>query len=93
MALTLTLIARMPPEGVGSFQEYEAEVLSLLAAHGGRLERRLRNAEGTMELHIVGFPDTAALDRFRADPRRQAVAHLLQRSGAAIELFEVTDVD
>lgn len=90
--LTLALIARVPAAGVADFQDYETRVLPLLAEHAGKLERRLRNADGTVELHVVSFDSHEALQRFRADPRREAAAPLLQRSGAAIEMHEVTDV-
>jgi hypothetical protein len=40
----------------------------------------------------VQFPDAAAFAAFRADPDRAAAQHLLEASGAATELHEVTDV-
>lgn len=91
--LVLALIARVPPEGIAAFQAYEDAVLPLLEEHGGTLERRLRNAEGTVELHVVRFASRASLDQFRADPRRQAAAPLLQQSEAAIEVMELHDVE
>ena len=91
--VTLALRAQIPAAGVAEFQRYEALVLPLLAEHGGTLERRLRNGDGTVEFHVVRFDSHEALQRFRADPRREAAAPLLQRCAAAIELHEVTDVD
>ncbi len=90
--LTLALIARIPLEGVAEFQAYEARVLPLIAAHGGALERRLRNADGSVELHIVSFPSDDAFAAFRTDPERAAVAHLLGASGARTELFALQEV-
>ena len=58
---TLVLIARVPVEGVASFQEYESAVLPLLSEFGGLLERRLRNSDGTVEVHIVSFDLSRAL--------------------------------
>ena len=52
---TFVLIARVPPDGVAGFQAYEDAVLPLLSEHGGSLERRLRNGDGTIEVHIVSF--------------------------------------
>lgn len=89
----LTLIARLPVEGIAVFQQYEAAVLPLLGAHSGVLERRLRNNDGTVEVHIVRFATREAFERFRSDPRRAAAAPLLQQSGASIELLEVRDVE
>lgn len=90
--LKLAVIARIPHEGVVDFQGYEARVLLLLAEHGGTLERRLRNGDGTMELHVLRFASRAGLDAYRADPRRLEAAPQLQRSGAAMEAVEVFDV-
>lgn len=42
-ARTFVLIARIPPDGVAAYQAYEDQVLPVLAEHGGRLQRRLRN--------------------------------------------------
>ena len=91
-ATTILLLARIPELGVADFQRYEAVVLPLLDEHGGRLERRLRNDSGTFEAHVVRFENAAALERFRADPRRAAAQPLLVQSSAAIELIGVEDV-
>jgi len=90
--LVLALIARIPATGVSDFQAYEARVLPLLPEYGGALERRLRNADGTVEVHILRFTSRDCLDRFRQDDRRKAAAPLLQKSGASIELMELQDV-
>ena len=50
-ALLLALTARIPPAGIAAFQAYEAQVLPLLGMHGGSLQRRLRNDDGTVEVH------------------------------------------
>lgn len=81
------LIARVPAAGIDAFARYEAAVLPLLAEHGAALERRMRTADGTTEIHIVRFPDEAALAAYRADPRRAAAQPELVASGAAIELL------
>lgn len=91
--LTLALIARVPPEGVADFQAYEATVLPLLEQYGGALERRLRNGDGTVELHILRFPSRAQLDSFRADEARAKAQPLMELSGAAVELMELADVE
>jgi hypothetical protein len=91
-SLTLALIARVPPDGVAAFQSYESRVLPLLAHHGAELQRRMRNGDGTVELHILAFPSADHLARFRADPRRAEAAPLLAGSGATTELLELDDV-
>jgi uncharacterized protein (DUF1330 family) len=90
--LTLVLIARIPADGVAAFQTYEDQILPLLGDHGGRLQRRLRNEAGTVELHILSFPSEAALQQYRSDPRRTAAAHLLEASSAQRESLSLHDV-
>jgi len=92
-SMLLIQIVRIPADGVADFQLYESRVLPLLAQYGGRLERRLRSADGQIEVHLVSFPSAAALDAYRAAPERQAQLPLLERSGATTELIEVTEVD
>lgn len=89
---TYAVIARVPVAGVADFLAYEDTVLPLLTRHGGVLERRLRSADGLVEIHLVSFRDHAAFEEFRADPERTAQAHLLERSGASIELLQVSNV-
>jgi uncharacterized protein (DUF1330 family) len=90
--LTSVLIARVPPDGVASYQAYEAAVLPLLSEFGGLLERRLRNSDGTVEVHIVSFDSDQNRQRFRSDPRRASLAHLFEASAASNEVFAMTDV-
>jgi len=67
-------------------------VLPLLAAHGGRLARRLRSADRLVEVHLVEFRSPEAFAAYRDDPSRAAQARLLEASGAATELLELYDV-
>jgi hypothetical protein len=90
--MTFVQIVRIPADGVAAFQEFEAEVLPLLAAYGARLERRLRADGGRIEIHIMSFPSQDALDRYRADPARVAALPLLEASGAQAELLEMDDI-
>ena len=46
--VTFVLIFRIPTEGVEDFRAYEEAVLPLLPEFNGRLERRLRNPDGTV---------------------------------------------
>ena len=90
--LTFVLIARVPSDGVASFQAYEDAVLPLLGEFGGLLERRLRNSDGTIEVHIVSFDSEQNFQRYRRDPRRASFAHLIEASAVSKELFAMTDV-
>ena len=86
------LLARVPVEGLELFATYEARVLPLLAEHGGTLERRLRSADAQIELHLVSFPGDEAFIAYRDDARRREQRHLLETSGAVVELLELYDV-
>ena len=90
--LTFVLIARVPSDGVASFQAYEEAVLPLLSEFGGLLERRLRNSDSTIEVHIVSFDSDQNFQRFRSDPRRAFFAHLIEASAAKSDFFAMTDV-
>ena len=90
--LTFVLIARVPVDGVANFQAYEQAVLPLLSEYGGLLERRLRNGDGTIEVHIVSFDSDQNFQRYRSDPRRTAHSHLFEASGASTERLAMTDV-
>jgi uncharacterized protein (DUF1330 family) len=90
--LTFVLIARVPSDGIASFQAYEAAVLPLLSEFGGLLERRLRNSDGTVEVHIVSFDSDQNFQSYRSDPRRASFAHLIEASAAQKEVFAMTDV-
>ena len=90
--VSTVLIARIPREGVADFRAYEDAVLPLLPEFNGRLERRLRNQDGTMEMHIVSFASDADYQKYRNDPRRTAQAPLLAKSSATFERFPMTDV-
>ena len=63
--------------GREALKAYETEVLPILHEHGGRLISASRPSEprddDPDEIHIVHFPDMAALTAFRADPRHVAL--------------------
>ena len=86
------LVIHLPADGVESFQRYEAAVLPLLADHHGRLDRRLRSADGQTEVHLVSFPSADHFESYRNDPRRAKQSHLLDKAHARLELYELIDV-
>jgi hypothetical protein len=73
--VTFVLIVRIPAEGIEDFRAYEDAVLPLLPEFNGRLERRLRNPNGTLEMHIISFASNADFQNYRNDPRRTAQSH------------------
>ncbi|SHN66777.1 hypothetical protein SAMN05660350_01443 [Geodermatophilus obscurus] len=90
--LTLVMVADVAREGVETFQRYEAAVLPLLERHDGRLERRLRTADGQAEVHIVSFGSRAGYDAYIADPERADHRTLLEGVALTQRLLEVIDV-
>ena len=90
--VTFVLTARIPAEGIKDFRAYEDAVLPLLPEFNGRLERRLRNPDGTAELHIISFASDADFQNYRNDPRRTAQAWLLERSSAKLELLPMANM-
>jgi antibiotic biosynthesis monooxygenase (ABM) superfamily enzyme len=90
--VTFVLIVRIPPEGIRDFRAYEDAVLPLLPEYSGRLERRLRNPDGTIEMHIISFASDADFQNYRNDPRRTAQAWLLEKSSAKLELLPMANV-
>jgi hypothetical protein len=89
--LTLVMVADVAREGVEAFQRYEAAVLPLLERHEGRLERRLRTADGQAEVHIVSFGSRAGYDAYSADPERADHRTLLEGVALTQRLLEVID--
>jgi hypothetical protein len=79
---------RIPPSGVRAFREYEDAILPLLSEHGGTLERRLSNADGTVEVHVLSFDSRTAYDAFSRDPRRTPRRSLLAAAGIRTDVFE-----
>jgi hypothetical protein len=67
----------VPDSAVAAFQRYEDVVLPLLARHDGEVERRLRSADGTTEVHVLSFASGAAYRSWSEDPERLAAAALL----------------
>jgi hypothetical protein len=90
--LLLVAIVEMVPGQVEAGRRYEDAVLELLGRHGGVLERRIRSTDGTVEVHLIRFPDRAGYESLIADPAR--AAHRLQAGDAAptTRVIEVRDV-
>ena len=90
--VTFVLIARIPAEGIEAFRAYEDAVLPLLPEFGGRVERRLRSPDGTIEMHIISFASDTDFQNYRNDPRRAAQAWLLEKSYAKLELLPMVNI-
>jgi len=90
--MLMTAIVRIPKDGLESFLAYEDHVIPLQAEHGAVLERRVRTADGTTEVHLVRFPSQAAVDAYMDDSRRHDHRDLFEASGAVMEVLVVDDV-
>ena len=91
--LTLVVLVDVAREGVDAFQRYEAAVLPLLERHDGRLERRLRTADGQAEVHVLSFGSRVGYDAYVADPERAGHRAMLDGVAISQRLLEVIDVN
>ncbi|HEX4216475.1 MAG TPA: hypothetical protein VIA06_24420 [Candidatus Dormibacteraeota bacterium] len=87
-AFTLAFVGYASDAGAERAGAFEDGVLALLGDHGATLLYRGRRGVGEdpslpLEVHLIRFPNRAALDGYIADDRRQA---LLRSYG---EVFDV----
>ena len=66
-------------------------MLPLLPRHGGRLERRLRTADGLAEVHVVAFTSQAGLEAYLTDEERASHRGLLRGSAVVQRVLHVHD--
>jgi hypothetical protein len=83
VSFVVVAVFDLAAEAVGAFQEHEERVLPLLARHDGELERRLRSADGTTEVHVLSFGSESAWRGYLADPER--AAHRAVLAGVRLE--------
>jgi len=66
------------------FERYTGRLLKLAARHGGRAERRAAEVEGGPgrpdAVLVLSFPDTAAVDAYLTDPRRDDLEELAAKA-------------
>ena len=90
--LTLCCLLWAAPGQEDALGRYEDAVLALVPEHGGTVLQRAvgDGADGRPhEVQLLRFEDPAALDRYVADPRRQAMAGERDRVVARTDLFTV----
>jgi uncharacterized protein (DUF1330 family) len=71
---------------------YEDKVLDLVSEHGGRVLQRARSsgADGQpLEVQLLEFPSTAALNDYMTDGRRLSLAADRDRAVARTEVIDV----
>jgi hypothetical protein len=87
---TYLFLAHVPAAGVDDYREFIARVLPLVEESGGRLDRRLASDDETIEIFIVSFVSSAALEQLQASTHLDEAALRLYRSGARFEVMPVT---
>jgi uncharacterized protein (DUF1330 family) len=89
MILVATLVVK--PGAVERFREFESKAARVMEKHGGRIERAITlhphpDDDFFREVHVVWFPDEAALEAYRDDPDFIALAPLRESCIAATEI-------
>jgi hypothetical protein len=92
MTLLLVAVVEMASGQEEAGQRYEDDVLTLLPRHGGTLERRMRDAGGGSEVHVIRFASRAGYDSFMADPDRLALRADLGDAAPTTRVLEVQDL-
>jgi uncharacterized protein (DUF1330 family) len=75
-----------------AFDAFEAHAATVMARHGGAIERVIAIDAPAREVHVVYFPDRAAWDAYRGDPDLAALGELRARGIAATEILVGEDV-
>jgi len=88
-ALTIALVARVPPAGMDDYEQYVGDVLPVLATNGAVLEHRLA-PEPFVEVFVISLPNDTALEAVQNDMHQHPSANLLYRSGAQFEIVMQT---
>jgi uncharacterized protein (DUF1330 family) len=100
--LTLCVVLYPHPGQDDLLVEYEDLATSRFAAYGAVLRQRVRttavraasgDGPAPLEVQIIDFPSSAALDQFMADPERVAADDLRQRAIARTDIFVVDVID
>ncbi len=92
MSLTLCVLLWARPGTEDGLAGYEDQVLRLVPGHGGRVLQRARGngADGQpLEIQLLEFPSTAALDAYLTDDRRTSLAAERDRVIARTEVIQV----
>jgi uncharacterized protein (DUF1330 family) len=90
----MILIARLTVRRAAAeqFQRFEREAARILARHGAAIERTVAlrappDDPQFVEVHLVRFPDDAALASYRDDPALAALAPLRDAAILATEIW------
>ena len=92
MSLTLCVLLWAQPGADDALIAYEDRVLPLVPEHGGRVLQRARSSgiDGQpLEIQLIEFPSTAALDAYLTDGRRTSLAAERDRAIAKTQVIDV----
>ncbi len=87
--LYLTQLIYLMPGGEAAFDEFETQVIPIIARYGGTLHLRIRPTAETVivasgevpyEVHFVSFPTAEAFEGFRKDEERKRFMYLKEAS-------------
>ena len=85
----ITQLIYLHPGMETTFEKFESAALPLVDKYNGKLLLRVRPGEGALvagemvlpyEIHLVSFDDEADFERFKADPSREGMLHLKNKS-------------
>ncbi len=85
------------PGQLAEFERFETAATSIIAGHGGRIERRVavQGASGSDspdEVHVVTFPSRAAYEGYRADPALSSLSVLRAKAVLRTVVWEGVDL-
>jgi uncharacterized protein (DUF1330 family) len=92
MSVTLCVLLWAQPGAGDALIAYEDRVLNLVSGHGGRVLQRARSngADGRpLEIQLLEFPSTAALDDYMTDGRRLSLSDERDRAIARTQVIGV----
>jgi uncharacterized protein (DUF1330 family) len=95
--MTVTLCVLLTPHAgrEADLVAYEDRVLPMLERHGGHMLHRVRRADGgndPYEVHLIDFPDDAAVAAYLEDPERLALSDLRDAAIVATQIIRVDPV-
>jgi antibiotic biosynthesis monooxygenase (ABM) superfamily enzyme len=88
--ITLIVSLWLEQPDVAAFEAFERQAAAVMARHGGRIESVVRcsgDAGEPFEVHVVTFPNAAALAAYRGDPRMADLRPLRERLIARTQIW------
>lgn len=82
---------------LSEYEGFEREAATISKLHGGRIERAFRLYESQsedepFEIHLVFFPNEAAFESYRSDPRTIALSEKRKSLIARTEIWRGEEV-